>query len=1048
MNNFSKKGRGNPLKGTKITLRKKVLVLSLLLIAFGSPIEVYSQQKLQKTASTAPQTGITGVVLDNAGIPIIGAIVKVKGSGTGNITDLDGKFTIPGIRLRSVIEISYLGFEKKEVTLEPGVSKNITLESKESYLNEAIVVGYGTQKKISVTGALSTISPTQMLKSPVINASQALVGRVSGITTRQASGQPGNDDVSIRVRGRGTYNDNSALVLVDGVERAFNQLDMNEIETMTILKDAASTAVYGVRGANGVILVTTKQGKEGPAKVSYTANFAINQPTRLPKYANSYDYATLWNEGYKNDNPLKTVDEMPYTLESLQKYKDGSDPVFFPNTDWYKMVMKDYSTQQQHNVNVSGGSKFARYYVSLGFLQQDGLYKNFNAKYGYSNNDNYQRFNLRSNVDVSLTKTTNLNFNIGTRTGIKNRDRSNGGYPTVYDNIPATANLYSPGLHDGKIVVLNGVRAANLILGMSTGFIRYTENNIQSTFGVTQKLDFITKGLSARAKYSYDTKYQYKVERARTPAYYMMKDTIVNGVHDIIYRLSGADESIGGVSSTTYDSRSVREYFEAGINYEKNFGKHAVTGLLLYNQNKSRFDVAAPVGVPVSYLGLVGRSTYNYDSRYLVEFNLGRNGSENFPVNKRFGWFPALSVGWVLSNEAFFSQYISPDVVDYLKIRGSYGVVGNDKGGTRFLYYPSAYGTAGGSLFGEDYKTLGGLTELKLGNPFITWEKAHKQNFGLDMKMFQQKFSLNVDYFYEKRNDILDSRKTIPAMFAAIASTENLGITVNRGIEVELGWNDKIGDVNYFLKSNYSFSRNKVLYTDEAIDVLNPFLARTGRRMEQPFGYQFIGFFKDADDIAQSPSQFSGDSKPGDCKYADINGDGKISEKDQTPIGYPTYPEVGFGLNGGLNYKGFELDFLFQGATNVSLQLSGFMQRPGDSFGQMLASVKQERWTPETSNTATRPRLTVDYANASNYLASTLWMRDASYIRLKNLELAYRFTGKELTKLGISGLRVFVNGQNLLTWDKLKIVDPENGQTSALSYPQLIIYNAGLSLQF
>jgi len=1038
MNNFSKHGRGNPLEETGIKMRNKALVLTLLLFAFGSLLGVSAQKK-----------GISGVVIDNTGQSIIGASVKIKGVGTGTITDFNGKFSFPTITNKVTVEISYIGYQKKEIVFEAGIPQSVELESKESNLEEVVVVGYGTQKKINLTGSLSTLSPDQMLKAPVVNASQALVGRISGVTTRQASGQPGNDDVTIRVRGRGTYGLNSTLVIVDGVERSFNQLDMNEIETMTVLKDAASTAVYGVRGANGVIVVTTKQGKEGPAKVSYTGNFALNTPTRLPEYASSYDYTMLWNEAQLNDNPTLTRDKLTYSEAAIQKYKDGSDPVFFPNTDWYKMTMKDYSTQQQHNVNVSGGSKFARYYVSLGFLEQDGLYKNFNEQYGYSNNDNYKRFNLRSNIDVSLSKTTNLNFNVGSTTGIKNRDRANGGYPTIYDGIPGLAAPYSPGLYDGKIVTLDGVRGGNLIGSMSTGYAKYTQNNVQATFGLNQKLDFVTKGLSARAKYSYDTQYQYKVERVRVPAQYVIKDTIVDGNHEVLANLQNSiDESIGGVSSTSYDSRSIREYMEAGISYDRSFGKHNVTGLVLYNQNKTRFNVPTPVGVPISYMGLVARTTYNFNSRYLLEFNLGYNGSENFPAGRRFGFFPAFSMGWVVSNEPFFSQAISPEFINHLKLRASYGEVGNDGGTTRYLYYPSAYASSTGAVFGEDFKALKGYAESRLGNPLITWEKAKKQNYGVDIKMFKQKLTINVDYFNEKRNDILDSRKTIPVMYAATPPIENLGIMMNHGIEVELGWDSNIGKVDYYIKGNYSFSRNKVVYTDEAFDVLNPYLARTGRRMEQPFGYQFIGFFKDADDVAQSPVQFSGASRPGDCKYADINGDGIVSDKDQIPIGYPTYPEVGFGMNGGVSYKGFECSFLLQGATNVSLQLGGFMQRPAQAFGNTLASVKDERWTPETSATATRPRLTLDYANMSNYFASTLWLRDASYLRLKNVEIAYRFSGKTLKKAGVSSLRIFVNGQNLITWDKLKIVDPENGQTASLSYPQLIVYNTGISLQF
>ncbi|MDP4269713.1 MAG: TonB-dependent receptor, partial [Bacteroidota bacterium] len=888
---------------------------------------------------------------------------------------------------------------------------------------------------------------TEMLKSPVVNATQALVGRATGVFSRQNSGQPGNDNVTFRIRGSGTYNTTSALVVVDGVERDFSQLDMNEIESMTILKDAASTAVYGVRGANGVIVVTTKQGKEGPAKVTYSGNFALNQAVRLPKFANSYDYAILRNEGELNDNPLLTPSQLSYSASDIQYYKDGTDPIFHPNVDWFKLIMNKYSAQSQHNVNVSGGSKFARYYVSLGYQNQDGLYKNFNKPYGYSNNDHYERYNVRTNLDVNLTPTTKLNFNIGSITGISNRDLGVNG--SVYSQIVTTAAPYTPGVVDGNIVYLEGRRNANLIATMSTGFTRNTSNKVQSNISLDQKLDFITKGLTARVKYSYDTQYSYSIQRSRTPAIYTLKDSVINDVHVPVYKLyNSTDPSLGGLSSTSFGSRSIKEYLEAGLSYEKSFNKHNISELVLYNQNKQRFNVDDPSAVPVSYLGLVERFTYNYNSRYFTELNLGYNGSENFAAGRRFGFFPAVSGGWLLSDEPFFKKIISDNLVSHFKLRASYGIVGNDKGGSRFLYYPSKYIASYGARFSEDYTSIGGYTEDRLGNQYVTWEKARKQDYGFDLKMLNQRLSMTFDYFYEKRNDILGTRNTVPAMFAATSAVENLGIMKNRGVELELGWDDKIGSVNYRLKGNYSFARNKVLYTDEAYDYLNPYLAKTGRRNEQPFGYKFIGFFKDANDVAQSPVQFSGVSKPGDVKYADINGDGVINDRDRIPIGYPTFPEVNYGFSGGVSYKGFDLDFLFQGTANVSVMVDGFMQQPGLAYGQILDEVKYERWTPQTAATATRPILTVNYSNQSNYYASTLWQRDASYLRLKNLQVSYTFKTRLIKSAGLSNLKVYLSGQNLLTWDKLKIVDPENGKISDINYPQLAVYNLGVNLQF
>ena len=1027
----------------KFHFKRKLMILGFFL----SVIFVVNSQIHKSGSSTSKSSGVSGIVKDDAGQAVIGASVRVNDAKTGTVTDVNGKFYLPSVNKKMTIDISYIGYETKKVTVEPGIQAQIVLVPKNALVSEVVVVGYGTQKKINVTGSLSTISSKELLKSPVLNATQALVGRATGVFSRQNSGQPGNDNVAFRIRGSGTYNSTDALVVVDGVERDFSQLDMNEIESMTVLKDAASTAVYGVRGANGVIVVTTKQGKEGPAKVTYSANFGLDQAIRLPKFANSYDYAILRNEGELNDNPLLTPSQLSYSATDIQLYKDGTDPIYHPNVDWFKMITNKYSAQTQHNVNISGGSKLARYYVSLGYQNQEGLYKNFNQSYGYNNNDKYERYNVRTNLDVNLTPTTKLNFNIGSITGISNRDLGVNG--TVYSQIVTTAAPYSPGVVDGNIVYLEGRRNANLIATMSTGFTRNTSNKIQSNIGFEQKLDFITKGLTAKVKYSYDTQYSYSVQRSRTPGIYVLKDSVLNDVHTPIFKLyNSTDPTIGGLSATSFSSRSIKEYLEAGLSYERSFNDHNISELVLYNQNKQRFNVNTPAYIPVSYIGLVERFTYNYKSRYFVEFNLGYNGSENFAEGRRFGLFPAFSGGWLLSDEPLFKKVMPEDLIDHLKIRASYGIVGNDQGGSRFLYYPSKFISAYGARFGEDYSQIGGYIEDRLGNPNVTWEKAKKQDYGIDVKMFKQRLSLTFDYFYEMRNDILGTRNTIPAMFAATSAVENLGIMENRGFELEFGWDDKIGPVGYHLKGNYSFARNKLLYTDEAIDSNNPYLAKTGRRNEQPFGYKFIGFFKDANDVAQSPVQFSGVSKPGDAKYADINGDGIINDRDRIAIGFPVYPEVSYGFSGGLSYKGFDFDFLFQGATNVSVMLDGFMQQPGLAYGQILESVKSERWTPMTTNTATRPILTVNYSNQSNYYASTLWQRDASYLRLKNLQLSYTFNNKLIKAIRLSNLKVFLSGQNLFTWDKLKIVDPENGKISDITYPQLAIYNIGLNVQF
>lgn len=989
---------------------------------------------------------VSGKVQDEEKLPVPSVSVTIKGKTTGAMTDKDGNYTLD-VGSNDVLVFSSVGFQSLEMPIQNRRVINVTLLASVNSLNNVVVVAYGTQKKISVTGALTTVKGEDLAKSPNVNLAQTLVGRTSGVLAQQSTGQPGNDAVNLRIRGSSTFNSNSSpLVLVDGIERPFTAINAEEVSDITVLKDAATTAVYGIRGANGVILVTTKRGTSGKPQIGFSTNLAIQTPTRMPKFASAYDYAVLYNEALKNDNPNQTP---LFTATDLQKYQDGSDPIFHPDIDWFDFMMKKTAPQSKNTLTLNGGGQFAKYFVSLGYVDQSGLWKEFNQKYGYSNNTNYKRYNFRSNLDFNLSKTTVLGLSLG---GFSDQYHTAG---NPFGSIQNTPSLITPGLIGDRIIINNTITGRNPLPSISAGYDERFVNQFNVTADFNQKLDFVLKGLSFKSKLGYDSDYRTLFGQDITRATYAPLKVVIDGVETVVYQPL-QDESIGGVSTQTFDNRSKRIYFESALQYNRVFGKHNVGGLVLFNQNKqywpsSSYTVEYPE-VPIGYLGVVGRLTYNYDYRYLIEASLGRNGSENFPKGRRFGTFPAISVGWNVTREPFMKKLLGDkSILSLFKLRASYGETGNDKiidGNNiyqRFMYFPSEYTfVSNRAQFGEDFKQYQGVVEGQLGNPEITWEKAIKQNYAAELNFFQDKLTLKFDYFIDYRNNILYQKPAIAHVAAAIQDVYNIARIRNKGYEAEIGWNGKIGNATYYVNANYTFARNRVLENGTPESPQN----QLGNSLNQTYGLVANGFFNTQAEADAWPLQYAAKSTPGDVRYMDINGDGKVDQNDFVPIGNPTFPEVNYGVSTGMSYKGFDFSVLFQGADKVSRAYSGFMQRPANQYGTIWEVVKEERWTPENTANAKRPKLTATYANASNYTNSTLWMHDASYLRLKNVELVYKFTNGFLKKAGLSSARIYVSGQNLVTWDKLKVVDPEQEASNSFSYPQLQIFNAGINIQF
>lgn len=1002
---------------------------------------------------------VEGTVIDEKGEPLIGVtIIEKSNKSNGAISDLNGDFSLQVSSPSSTLLFTYVGYKPKEYPVNKLSSKIMMVEDLH-YLEEVVVIGYGIQKKETVVGAVASVSGKELVKVPVANVSNALAGRLPGVTFIQRGGEPGYDQSSINIRGMGTMNDSSPLIIVDGVERSSMEgIDMNEIESVNVLKDAAMTAVYGIRGANGVIILTTKIGTESKPTVSLSLNTSVQTPTIMPKFLNSYDYALLKNEGYLNDHP----DGKPiFSDTDLQKFKDGSDPIFYPNSERYKSLVKDISFMHQINANVRGGTKLVRYFVSLGYLNQGGQYdvkelKSLNL--GFDPNPKYQRYNLRSNFDIQMTKDLSASIKLGNQIG-KEHFPGTSAY-NVFFSLLQNPPMVSPGVVDGKLVTsyindpLSAVGGRGTSSSSILGANGYAEN-LTNTFNMNVSLKYdlgslITKGLSIRATYAYDHYYKRWENRPKTIDTYSILEDPDTGENRFIQ--TGYEGAFGYNGGTDVNRA---EYFETALEYNRIFNEvHKVGGLFLYNQRKV-YNPSLTYSVPAGMQGVVGRATYAYASKYLGEISIGYNGSENFPKNKRYGFFPAFSIGWVLSEEPFFPKC---DYVNYIKLRGSYGETGNDKlGSNRFLYLLGAYEYGSGSyMFGTtglDKQKYTSAWEGKLGNPDVTWERAIKCNYGIDLYLFRNKLSINADYFTEKRNDILINRQTIPT-FTGITSlpAANIGRVKNHGYEIDFKWRDKIQDVEYWFGGNFSYARNKVLYKEEAMKEY-PWMMQTGFPIGQQYAYKTEGFFNYKEDIYNRPfySFYGNKVQQGDIKYIDINGDGIIDSKDVVPVGYSEYPEINFGINMGLSWKNFDLSILLQGCNNVTVFQTGEIGFAFFNDWSMTLEEHKNRWTQERFDNGekiTMPRLSNMGNSSPNSENSDFWLHNARYLRLKNIEIGYTIPQSMLKKIYLKSLRVYANGNNLFTWTPLKNYDPETASGRGFIYPQMAVFNLGLNLTF
>jgi TonB-linked SusC/RagA family outer membrane protein len=1016
---------------------------------------------------------VSGKVADSTG-PVSGASVYEKNlSSNGTVTDENGRFSLTLKGKSNTIIVSGIGFVTQQINVvgKSNISVTVLPTEGKGTMDDVVVIGYAKQKKVTLTGAVSTVSGVELRENPSASLQNTLAGRLPGFFSVQPTGRPGADGATFFIRGQSSYNtgSNSPLIIVDDIEYSYEQfarIDPNEIESLSILKDASTTAIYGVKGANGVVIITTRRGKLGPPKISARLETSMQQPTRIPKYLDAYETALLYNQAQINDNKNNpsTGFTPRFTQTDLDLYKSGADPYGHPNIDWYETLFKKFSRQYRANFDISGGTEKVKYFISLGGLFQDGMVKNFSESQDVNGNYYHMRYNYRSNLDMKITPTTDLRLDLYGNIGEINTPNVGSAfgyndvfyeYSSFYSLAPFAYPIYNPNGSFGYSnwqVIGGGNNTAyntNNIVGRLThyGYNRNYENNMNFITSVNQKLDFFTRGLSFKATAAYTSNYGYSrsMTRDQFPSFiYNPTNEVYTPRDPNVYRVRRFFSGYGAGSTI----RTLN--LQAILNYDHTFGRHRIYGLALFNQNTDlRFSSNSVYNfIPNNFRGFTGRLGYNYQEKYLLEVNAAYNGSDRFSKDNRFGLFPAASVGWNLAKEDFVKDNFKS--LNNLKLRASYGMVGNDKIGSSFSYYylPS-WSNAGSINFGTSSNTFNGIREGALGNDQVSWEKEKKLDVGVDFGFFNNKLSGTVDYFKNQRYDILTTRGTVSAVFGQTLPPVNLGIVDNEGYEIELNYNGSIGkEFKYRLKGTYSVAKNKIIFADEPA-FSNKYQAFTGNSIGMQKVYRFIGYYKDSADIANSPVP-SIRPYPGDLKYADLNGDGKIDGFDQEVTGYSNVPNTTYGFQIGFNYKGFSVSAFFQGAMNFNVRAVAEAIRP---FASNLTDIHRYAWTPELGDNARFPRLSIGSgASDAVQFPSTFYFISGNYIRLKTAEIGYTLPKSWIKRLRLSNVKIYANGYNLFTWtklDKLYDFDPEISTNSDRTiYPPQRTINFGTSISF
>lgn len=1022
-------------------LKKWWLVSSLFLLIL-----------LVKNPCLAQERALTGTVKSSEdGVTLIGVSVKIKGTNKGTSTDQDGRFSME-VPKNAVLELTYIGFAKKEVNVGDETKLSLQLDPDNSRLSEVVVVGYGTQKRANLTGAVATISAKDLKTAPTANVGTLLYGKLPGLSVVQRSGEPGADDADIRVRG----NTGGALIVVDGIPgRDFSRLNPNEIESVTVLKDAASAAVYGVSGGNGVILVTTKKGIVGKPELNYNINFGLQHVTDYPDFVNSSQFAEL-----KNEASINAGGPIVYTPDEIEKFRNGLDPVNYPNVDYYNLFVKDYTPQLQQDVTVRGGSESVKYFFLLGSTKQASMWKGDGQDYGL--------YNFRSNVDAKINKDLDISVQLGGRMEDKNNLAQDSYLMASW--MQYQWPIYNPRTPDGKIASTNYGLSAFLDPDL-TGYVKSKTNVFRGNLSINYKVPFIS-GLSANITAAKDLAFTNRKEWRKEYDMYTW-----NGATQTSTKTSSRETN----SLLLEDNNSSIMRIQSSLKYARSFlNKHNVSALLLfeqstgdgYNFNATRINYTVPIDQIFAGpdLGksngggafedgrenLVGRFNYDYMGKYMFEYSFGYNGSPKFPVDKRWGYFSSYSAGWRISEENFFKEKLG--FINNLKLRGSWGTTGSDNTGNfQFLAgytYPSNSYILGNNVVSN------GLIDSGTPNPYITWENIQSINFGLDLGIWKSMFEMELDVFDKKRDGILATRQVqLPSTYGALLPAENLNSDQVRGFELTLRHNNKIGEVSYSISPNISFAKSKWDHVEQRQFVSQYDNWRNnveGRFKGMRFGLKAIGQFQSVEEIKSSPIQdakANSTLRPGDIKYHDFNKDGVIDGNDNEIVGRSDYPEINYGLNLNANWKKFSLGMSWSGSSNFNVEQQLYLISPFNNDMSAYAYF-MDRWhqadltDPNSQWIPGKYPSTLNGGAPNNNQFSSFWYPNATYFRLKSLNITYIIDNEWIKRCGVKNIAVTLSGQNLLTFSSLEFMDPESPSGRLSYYPQQKTISAGLNVTF
>lgn len=1060
----------------------RILRLLILFCLYGICLPpLHATQDIASPQQTGKTYTIKGVVLDFNNEPIIGASVFIPGTSIGVATDLDGNYVLKVPANTKNIEFSYIGYEKKVVPFNPkdlNVFRVVTMKEDSGIaLEDVTIVAFAKQKKESVLGSVSTIKPAE-LKTTSSNLTTGFAGKLAGVVAYQRSGEPGEDNAEFFIRGVTTFGTGKAdpLILIDNIELTSSdlaRLNTDDIASFSILKDATATALYGARGANGVILVTTKEGTEGKMKLSFRVESSFSAPSKEVEIADPLTFIKLHNEAVRTRNPDGAL---PYLESAIAAREKGLNPMVYPMVDWKDMLFKDFTTNYRGNMSLSGGGRVARYYVALSYSRDNGILKQVPSNL-FDNNIKLDKYTVRSNVNINLTKTTELGVRVsgtfdsyqgpiqgGSQVYSQAIKASPVLFPAMY--APDAANQYTNHPMFGNYGT--SANYLNPYAEMARGYKEYENTVILAQLELKQDFSFITEGLKGRLLGNVTRTSYYDLQRSYTPFYYAL-DSYDKKKDE--YTLSALNPDLG----TDYlgyspGSKKVGSslYLEASLSYDRTFvEKHNVSGMLVYTvrEGKSGNENTLQKSLPTRNLGLAGRFTYGFSDRYFAEFNFGYNGSERFDKSHRWGFFPSGGLGWVVSNEKFWADKPISKVVNMLKLKGSYGLVGNDNisnNDNRFFYLSevnmnnSGRGMNFGTNFDEGYN---GISISRYANPKIGWEISHKMNVGFELKLFND-LEIQAEYFKERRTNILQERADIPSLMGFQAPIRaNIGEAKGQGVDISLDYSH-IFNKNLWttIRGNFTYASSEFSEYEEPDYSATPWRSKIGSKLSQTYGYIAERLFVDDEDVANSPKQQFGEYTAGDIKYKDINRDGIIDEQDIVPIGYPTTPEIIYGFGFSVGYKAFDFNCFFQGSARSSffispLRITPFAQPydPDNELGgkqannALLQVIADNHWSESNQNMyAFWPRLS-DTAISNNNQSSTWWLRDGTFLRMKSAEIGYTLPKRLTSKAKLENLRIYVSGTNLFNISKFKIWDTEMGN-NGLGYPVQRVFNVGIQL--